>query len=348
MQIDGTELKRGTKKSWTLPAGETAIGSYGIPITVISGLREGPTLAVMAGCHPGELVAIAAAIRISKQIDPSSLSGTLIIVHVQNPLGLQFKQAYVNPLDGMNLSGAYPHDEADSKNSSLDLGKSSVHRARSLTIQVAEKLFREIVKQSDYLVDMHGGELNESLVPNIEILMCGNKDIDERTRDFAKLFGFELVWELSTGGIPEMPNYPGPGMLVYEAVRSGIPAAYCECGREGKIEEEYVQKSFQGVRNLMIGLGMLGEEPKRSLNCNWLVGGSVIFAARAGLFVSFVKAGDMLRKGQELGYIMDIWGERLETFRSSVDGVLLNTITLGVANPGDMLYVIGSSGDSKN
>ena len=342
MQIDGIEVKKGTKKSWMLSAGETVLGTYGIPITVINGARDGPTLAIMAGCHPGELVAITAAIRLSKEIEPSELAGTLIVVHVQNPLGLQFKQAYINPLDSMNLSRAYPHRESKVGMQAVDEGKSSIHRAKSLTFQVAEKLFQEVVKRCDYLVDMHGGELNEWLVPNIEILMCGDKTADEKTRNFAKAFGFDLVWELSTGSIPEMPDYPSSGMLVYEAVRNGIPAAYCECGGEGKIEENYVETSFEGIRNLMMNLKMLKGTPNTK-KAEWLVGGSVLFATRGGLYISQVKAGDKLKKNQELGHIMDLWGERIETFHSPVDGVLLNMITLGVANPGDMLYVIGSS-----
>jgi predicted deacylase len=345
MRIDGIEVRKGEKKSWMLPAGETVLGAHSIPITVIKGAKDGPTLAVMAGCHPGELVAITAAIRLSREIEPSELAGTLIVVHVQNPLGLQFKQAYINPLDSMNLSRAYPHLEGPSTSNSsaqVDIGNSSVHRARSLTVNVAEKLFDEVVRQSDYLVDMHGGELNEWLVPNIEILMCGNEETNEKIRRFARAFGFDLVWELSTGGIPEMPTYPSAGMLVYEAVRNGIPAAYCECGREGKIEEDYVKTSFEGVVNLMKNLKMLEGMPKTPSKMEWLVGGSVIFANRGGLYVSLVKAGDKLRRGQELGYVMNLWGERLETFTSRVNGVLLNMVTLGVANPGDMLYVIGS------
>ena len=190
MQIDGIEIEKGSKKSWTLDAGETVLGRFGVPITVINGAKEGPTLAVMAGCHPGEVVAIGAAIKLSNEIDPNQLSGTLLIVPVQNPLGLQFKRAYVNPLDGMNLSGAYPHSEVKGSQN-IDSGTASIHKAKSLTQQTAEKLFQEIVLRSDYLVDMHGGELHEWLVPNIEILMCGDDRIDAKTREFAKMFGLE-------------------------------------------------------------------------------------------------------------------------------------------------------------
>ena len=140
MQFDGIEVKKGVKKSWMLSAEKQSSGAYGVPITVINGTRDGPTLAVMAGCHPGELVAITAAIRLSREIDPSKLIGTLIVVHVQNPLGLQLKQAYINPLDSMNLSSAYPHSESVGGSKAVDVGKSSIHRTKSLTVQVAEKL----------------------------------------------------------------------------------------------------------------------------------------------------------------------------------------------------------------
>jgi uncharacterized protein len=342
MQIDGVEVEKGSKKSWSLVAGETVLGSLGIPITIINGAKSGPTLAAMAGCHPGEVVAIAAAIILAREIEPEELSGSLLIVHVQNPLGLQFKKSYVNPLDGMNMSGAYPSSEARSTKDMVDSGTAPIHKAKSLTEQIAEKLFQEIVKRADYLVDLHGGEFHEWLVPNIEILMCGRKEIDDRTREFAKMFGIDLIWELSTGSILEMPNYPNPGMLVLEAVKNGIPAAYLECGREGKIEENFLAVSFGGLKNLMVNLGMLkGQKPV--VDHEVLVGGRVLFSTRGGLFITKVSAGDHLKKDQELGHIIDLKGDVLEVFRSPVSGVLLNMITLGIANPGDMLYVIGSS-----
>jgi uncharacterized protein len=341
MQIDGVEVEKGSKKSLTLEAGETVLGSFGIPVTVINGAKDGPTLAVLAGCHPGEVVAITAAIKLTNEIDPKKLSGSLLIVPVQNRLGLQFKQAYVNPLDGMNFSSAYPHVESETS-AKTDFGGASIHKAKSLSQQIAGKLFHEIVERADYLVDMHGGELHEALVPNIEVLMCGDAQTDNKTREFAKMFGIDLIWELTTGSIPEMPTYPSRGMLVFEAVKKGIPAAYCECGREGKIEENFVDISYGSILNLMTSLGML-EGTKSSVPHETLVGGRVIFSTRGGLFITKVNAGDHLSKNQELGHVMDLTGKTIETFRSSVDGVLLNMGTLGIANPGDMLYVIGSS-----
>jgi predicted deacylase len=55
-----------------------------------------------------------------------------------------------------------------------------------------------------------------------------------------------------------------------------------------------------------------------------------------------VEAGDRLTKGQALGHIMNLSGQIIETFEAPQDGILLNMVTLGLANPGDMLYVIGN------
>ncbi len=108
MVVDGVRIRKGTKKSWGLVAAETSAAKIEVPITAINGLKEGPVLGVLAGCHPGEVVGVAASIRLAKEIDPTKLAGALLIVHLQNVIGFQFKTAYVSPVDGVNMGRAYP------------------------------------------------------------------------------------------------------------------------------------------------------------------------------------------------------------------------------------------------
>jgi predicted deacylase len=340
MIIDGIKIGKGSRKTWNLIAAETAAGEIGIPVTAINGIEKGPTLAILAGCHPCELVGIMASINLSRALDPKHLAGSVIIVHLQNVMGFQFKTSYISPLDGVNMGRAYPSFNG-SGIEGVDRGKEATHKAKSPTYQVADKLFNEVAHRADYLVDLHGGELNEWLIPNIEIFTIGKSSIDSKTRALAKAFGFDIVWEVPQGSIPEMPNYPQSGSLVYESVRMGIPAALCECGREGKIEEEYVEKTYQGLINVMTSLRML-QGTKVQVEPQVLVGGHVLFAKRGGLFVTKSKAGDKVLKNQILGHIIDLTGEVIETFSSPSDGIILNMITLGIANPGDMLYVIAN------
>jgi predicted deacylase len=333
--VGDVSIDAGTKKSWDLHAGETALGPVKIPVTVINGIKKGPHLAVTAACHPMELTGIMATIRLAKEIDPEKLAGALLIVHVQNIMGFQAKQGHLSPLDGINMSRAFRARD------DIDESGTVSHQGKSLTFLIADRVFSEIISRSDYYIDLHGGELHESLVPNIEILPVGIKETDDKIRSLARAFGFDLIWEVPKGSIVEMPDYPGSGMAALEAAKSGIPSAVCEVGSEGKLEEALVDLMLEGIVNVMTELEMLAGE-KVPDEARVLVGGNVLFAKRAGLFLTKVKSGDQLSKGQTLGHILELSGEVVETFEAPRDGILLNMVTLGVANPGDMLYVIGN------
>ena len=64
--VGGVAVESGTKKSWDLHAGETALGPVMIPVTVINGREDGPHLAVTAACHPMELTGVMTTIRLGK------------------------------------------------------------------------------------------------------------------------------------------------------------------------------------------------------------------------------------------------------------------------------------------
>jgi predicted deacylase len=206
--------------------------------------------------------------------------------------------------------------------------------------QIADCIFKNIISRSDYLIDLHGGELHESLMSNIEILPTDDETVNQRTREFAQAFAFDHIWEVPRGSIAELPSYPTDGSAVLEAMKCGIPAVFCEVGSEGRIEEELVDYTVKGVMNAMRYLEMLpGKFIQKKPTI--LVGGHVLFAGRGGLFLPKCKAGDTLKADQLLGQIISLSGDIVETIRSPANGVLTNIYTLGVVNPGDMLYVIG-------
>jgi len=336
MIMAGLKIAKGSKKSWDFYAGETAAGKVLVPLTVVEGSNDGPVLAVLAGCHPGEYNGVASSVRLAKEIDPKQLSGTLLISHVQNIMGFQSKTGHISPLDGINMFRAYPTSLTDT-----DEGGLVSHQGKSLTYQIAERLFTEVICPSNYFIDLHGGEFHETLPPNIEIIITGDEEVDSRSRFLAEAFGFDLVWEVPRGGIPEMPGYPGNGSAHIEAPKRGIPSVLCEVGGEGKLEEHLVDLTYRGLINVMTNLDMLPGK-KTSVKPRVLVGGHVLFAKRGGLVFSQTKAGDQVSKGQQLGHTIDLSGEIVETFVSPSNGILMNVVTIGATNPGDMRYVIGN------
>lgn len=336
MDIGNVRIGAGEKVSWQMPVGETALKQVTVPCTALRGRREGPTLAITAGCHPMELNGIMSTVRLAAMLQPEQITGTLILVHVQNVMGFELKRGHASPLDGINMAKAFPM-----AGRTVEETGSVSHQARSLTYMTAESIFENIIRRADLLIDMHGGELHEWLAPNIEILPTGERDIDERTRALARAFAFDLIWEVPQGTIPQMPSYPGRGSAVMEAMRLGIPGVFCEVGSEGRLEEPLVELTVNGVLNVMRTYKMLEGAPNVR-DAQVLSGGNVLFSSRGGLFVNYTKPAQRLRTGQVLGRIFDLSGSVVEEIVCPCEGVITNTITLGVTNPGDMLYVIGN------
>lgn len=107
LHICGLKVERGQKLQTYLPVLGT---NTKIPITIINGQNDGPTLLITAGIHGGEYPGIAAAIEISKAIEAEILSGCLIIIHPVNIRSFWERSAFVTPDDGKNLNREFPGD----------------------------------------------------------------------------------------------------------------------------------------------------------------------------------------------------------------------------------------------
>src|ERR1700742_1107908 len=55
-----------------------------IPVTIITGIDDGPVLALTAGIHGSEPSPILAMQQLRTLVDPGTLRGTIIMVHVAN------------------------------------------------------------------------------------------------------------------------------------------------------------------------------------------------------------------------------------------------------------------------
>jgi predicted deacylase len=342
LTVDGVTVEPGTRRSWHLPAGETVTGPIGVPVTALAGAADGPTLAVTAACHPGEYNGMLASVLLARRVRPEALRGNLVIVHVQNVPGVQAKAGHLSPFDGVNMGRAYPVP-----GETVELTGNVSHQQASPTHQIARRIFDEVIARADAYVDLHGGEFFESLPPNVEYLPTGDEEVDGRTRELARSFGFRLLWEVPQGTIPEMPSYPGRGSAVMEAgMQQRVPSVLCEVGGEGKLEEPLVELTVAGLQRALRSLGMLDEAPAPDgAEQVLLVGGHVLFASRAGFFLSAVGPGEEVAAGQPLGRIVDLAGEEVERFEAPQAAVLTNVVTRGIANPGDMLFVMGNRVD---
>lgn len=141
LKVGGVIADPGEKKSGfiEIPAGMDG-PEVQIPITIINGTREGPVLALTAGVHGYEYPPILALQRLRKKLEPSQISGAVIMVHVVNMPSFLKRTIYYNPHDWKNMNRVFP--------GRID---------GSMTERIAYQITNEVIDQCDYLIDMHCG-----------------------------------------------------------------------------------------------------------------------------------------------------------------------------------------------
>jgi uncharacterized protein len=281
--------------------------SVEIPYIVVRGTRPGPTLLVTAGIHGAEYASVEAANRIA-QIKPESLAGTLVVLPVVNTVSFFARSIYITPVDQKNLNRMFPGDPEG-----------------SFTQRLAHWLMETFIRKSDAYLDLHGGDMIEALTPFSIFL-----EDHASSEALAKAFGIELLVSSTS-----------PGNTCTEAAKAGIPCILAEAGGQGLWPEAEVERLRLGVERVMIHLGMLGgslePRPTRLLTeFAWLQ------AESSGFWYPFVTAGEKVKCGQPIGRINSLIGETLHEIASSIDGVVLFSVSSLAINKGDPLYGIGA------
>src|SRR5439155_11565202 len=129
-----------------VPAGVDA--ALSIPVVVAHGAKQGPVLALVSGAHGTEYASIIALEKVIERLDPAALSGTVIIVPLVNVRSFEQKIAHVNPVDNKSMNRFYPGR----------MDGTQTERASYL-------ITKQVVERCDHLIDLHGGDLDESLRP---------------------------------------------------------------------------------------------------------------------------------------------------------------------------------------
>jgi len=324
MKIGDFKVTRGEKISGSLKVAAKSLSSIDIPITVISGEQDGPHLCVMAGEHPNEYAGIEAAIRLSKDISPKEISGTITILPIINVPGFEERTPYFNPIDKVNVDEAWP-------------GKLT---GGSITEIMLYNIFHKVISKSNCIVSLHGGDICESMIPCAYFWIIGKDDVDRLAEEVAKLFSTEYTIQ-----------YSFPAKLVSEAGKLGIPKIIVEAGGEGKLLEKDVEILYKGVFNVMKHLKMIKGEPTLEVKPKIIKGKdklAYVSSSQGGLFYSNVEVGDIVSKGDIIGEIKDIQGRVLEKIVAPINGKIFFKINPLPWNPslGWFLFQLVDTGES--
>ena len=306
---------------------EVAAGSDAgtrIPITVVRGALSGPTLALVAGTHGSEVAPILALHRVRERIDPAALRGTVLLVHVANMPSFLGRTIYYSPIDGKNLNRVYP-------------GKPD----GSVSERIAFAITRDIIERSDYLVDMHAGDGNESLRPYTYWNRLGlDARADSIGRDMALAWGHDHI-------IVDTDRPRDRAASVYTqntAHIRGKPAITTETGYLGVPAEDMIEQNVDGAFRLLRYLHMLPGPAELVSTPIWFERTEVLRSPHTGVWHPTAERGQTVQQGTVLGYVTDFFGARLAEVRSPFGGEVLYIVGTPAMSEGEPVGMVGKPG----
>jgi uncharacterized protein len=297
-------------------------GGSTIPFTIIHGASAGPVLALVAGTHGMEYVPIIALQRMRTTIDPKTLRGTVIMVHVANMPSFLGRTIYYSPADGKNLNRVFP-------------GRPD----GTLSERIADAITREFIMRATHVVDLHCGDGNESLRPYLYWITTGDPKVAEEGRALALAFGLDHI-------VIDRERPVDPAASVYlsnTAITRGKPALTTETGGMAVVDEDSIKLIERGVAGLLRHLGMRPDGPPPVATATWHEPSEVVRSGVTGIFYPAVTKGQMVAKGARLGRVTDFHGTVLEEVTAPFGGEILYVLGTPPVNKGEPLLMVGAT-----
>ena len=308
--ICGTALQPGEKCQLIL---RPNMQSYEIPATLICGAEPGRTVVVTAQIHAGEYSGTPAVIQAAKEIDPGRLAGNLVLMHCVNTSGFWQRHWRTLPEDNFNLNAGYPG-----------------HPKGTAGERLADWFVKEIFPKTDFLLDLHGGSVQERLAPCLFYPKA--EQVTEQSLAAAKALDVPYA----------IASYADCGEYSYAANYHSIPGLLLERGYGGGCREEWVAGHKRNIYLLLRHLGMYesGEpepiqEPKIYEQTIYLE------STKARLWYPKIKEQSRVVKGQVLGHLEDMFGNVLQEFCAEGDGVVFYYMEGLSARERDILVAYG-------
>ena len=299
-----TDLKIELPKLYNLPAS--------IPVHVIRGKRDGPTLFVSAAIHGDELNGIEIIRRLKKLSVLKKLKGTLILVPVVNVYGLSTLSRYLP--DRRDLNRSFPGSTKG-----------------SLAARTAKIFFDEIVKKCNYGIDLHTGAIHRTNLPQIRTNIKNSE-----TWELAKAFEAPVILhsELRDGSLRAIAQEQGVSILLYEA------------GEALRFDETSIKIGVKGIVNVLKSLEMLPKTTKkRYRNPLTFKESSWTRATTSGMLRTVKGLGDLVTKDDIIAFIDEPIGGDSYEILSPYDGVIIGKIQIPLVQEGDAIFHIARSED---
>jgi predicted deacylase len=323
IKIGDIVAEPGTRAKGFVKVAETSGFDIKLPINILNGKEPGPTFTIIAGIHPVEYPPMEGAIRLANELDPSKMKGTLITVPIFNMPGFQARVPGA-PLERTQLTMAFPGNPNGGMND-----------------RTAHFITTEILSQSDYAIETHGCNFQETCPNHIIMIRTGDKKFDRDTATLARSFDTEYVRRAMEKHIRDLPERGYS--LMTQCAKMNIPCILPEVGsaggissETGQIREDDVKWFMDGVKNFMKKIKMIDGEAV--LSDPYAVSEVHHFRSKsAGWFYPMAPNGAKVKKGEVIGEVRDYFGEVKESIEAPADGVISLIWTRPAVDQGSIL-----------
>ncbi|MBO6602354.1 MAG: succinylglutamate desuccinylase/aspartoacylase family protein [Roseicyclus sp.] len=294
-----------------IPAGDLAGGiRVEIPVVVINGAGAGPTFWVNAAIHGDEPEGPLACMMAQKQIDPAKLRGAVVMVPCVNPLAFSAAERG-NPLDTFtyDMNRIYP-------------GKPDGY----FSDRVADAHWQAMKDVADLEISIHSGGAHSFLDKAIFV--------DERPESV------ELAKAMGAGWGCIMSNFTKSGSPMAALNNAGKVGITVELGGRSYTSPNrfrYVGRELaKSILNICYHYDMLDgeatypDDATKGQQQALLAPASGIFLPEEG--VEFLT---MMRKGDKIASIVNIFGDEVGALHAPADGMFFGLRALPNVNRGD-------------
>ncbi len=319
MKIFSRTIERGTKASFNTEVASYPDGSpIGLWVRAVRGTKEGPTLTLLGAQHGDEYSGIEIINRIIDRLDPGSLSGNILAVPVSNPMAFNTGYRITPPSIG------YEH---------LNMNRVWPGNAKGLlTERIAASMWEELIVDCDAILDMHeGGKAFMAKYIHARGIEETEKRVGDKNRQMYKWFGQGIP---VLGGVRTQTYMLGS--LSLQAGLRDIPCIGVELGGGGRLWDDLVSLGEQGVWNILIGLGMVQDEPVgQDVKQHVASESSWPKTSMGGLFTNTCRLNAVVERNDKVGELRNPIGELIEEVYAPYKSVIFDTRFQPTVYPGD-------------
>ena len=274
-------------------------GNIDIPVMVMNGAMEGPTLLLMSTQHGTEIQGIEVIRRVMRErLNPRSLRGAVIGIPVGNPLAFMHHQ-YLSWIDNLDVGSV----RADSPNGNT-------------TERLAYALWAEAWSKADLIVNIHCNTRPDSLV--YQWINVSNPETREKLERMAKAFGVTTI-------VSDEPTLEeAPPTLGNLATKKGVPVILEELIDGRWISEPSTSVGVRGVLNIMKAFNMIDGKTEAQTGIPIVPGvnrfAGIVRANRGGLIRFLKRPGELIAQGETFAEIYDLYGDVVEEVKMPVRG----------------------------